>query len=376
MTTLIAAIKTADEFQINFLLENGIHHIDENNFEPLTTAFEVGNLHILKLLVTHGADIHYYDYYYDAVASSAENGHFHIVKYLIKNNAIVRKHGDDALILSAENGHFDIFKYLLKHGKYLVNHHGANILANTYAHYSINNALLRSATNGHFDIVKYLLKLRKFRKYLVNHEANIIADTFTRDSINDALIRSATNGHLRIVKYLVQLGADINSIEDIALINSCRNGHLDVIRYLVKHGADIHTDDDYLLLFSAYNNRHNIVKYLISQFDPDSIYEIDFEDINLPIIKEFKENSKTTILKLKHEEVMWFMYIVLLCDDYYKIGIQENEMIRFARILIRLPMDIQMVISNRICGKMDDNIPSKEFEKIFREIIYKNRKKN
>lgn len=53
-----------------------------------------------------------------------------------------------------------------------------------------------------------------------------------------------------------------------------------------------------------------------------------------------------------------FLTIVLCTDGYYDLGQYENPARRFFRICLTLPMELQMVISNRLYGLGADIIPS------------------
>jgi len=156
-----------------------------------------------------------------------------------------------------------------------------------------------SAHYGNLEIVEYLVK----------NGANINSQFFDlpTESI-DALTASIKNGHIDVVKFLIKNGANIYVPENCALSTATACGHLNIVKYLIGYGVDIHADGDAATKLSGINGYVDIFKYMISKFDPELTYEIDFSYPQLEphpsvlsIIKEFKENSRKTILKSRQE---------------------------------------------------------------------------
>lgn len=67
-----------------------------------------------------------------------------------------------------------------------------------------------------------------------------------------------------------------------------------------------------------------------------------------------------------------FCSLVFLCDDYLKVRITEYlhpDTVRFLKIARQLPMELQMVLSNRMFGISRDIVPLHQSEVAFRMLI-------
>lgn len=163
---------------------------------PLHYAAYTGQLDVVKLLISHGADINQ-----------------------VYNDGIV------ALHMAANQGHLDIVEFLIDKG--------ADINQRTE---NGNTALIWAAAEHRLDVVKFL----------VDKDADI---NQTNNNGDTALIYAAREGHVDVVKLLVDKGADVN--------HANKNGHtalhiaglegyldLDVVKLLVDKVADINQADN------------------------------------------------------------------------------------------------------------------------------------
>jgi len=92
------------------------------------------------------------------------------------------------------------------------------------------------------------------------------------DTNNNICVRFASNnGHLEVVKLLIECGADIYTGIDISFVTASTNGHLEVVKLLIDYGADIHVDDNRAVRYALYTGKLDVVDYLVSLGAPDPI---------------------------------------------------------------------------------------------------------
>lgn len=209
-------------------------HIDEDY--PLREACMYGDIEIVKILVSKGADIYADDDF--PIRISAEYCNFELFKFLIeKCDAYVHTMQEYALRMSAKNGSYDIVEYILTKCE-SVDVHAEN-----------DYALRYSAENGHYKIVKLL----------IDYGANVNAE-------NDYAIRHASDyGFYKTVKILIENGANVHADDEYPIRMSATYGHLNIVKLLIENGADLHVDNDWILFECAKIGYRSIVKYLVEK---------------------------------------------------------------------------------------------------------------
>jgi len=197
----------------------------------MNSAFEYGQLDIIKYLMSKGAFIGQID-----IENIILKGYLHIIKYLLEQNYNFSRHArEEMLILASRFGNLEIVKYLFEQG------------IETYK----NMALIASSSNGYLEITKFLVEKgaeisydneqplccaiyshhKKITEYLINNGAKI-----TKDAIRIAFRQN----DFEIIKLVIRKINDINSEDGMALNTSAELGNIRMVKYLVeKCDADL-----------------------------------------------------------------------------------------------------------------------------------------
>jgi len=193
---LLEACKLEDVVRVRSLLDKGanlhllnnvaLHAYNDNERNPVHNAAKIGNLEILDLLITFGADCNARDRRQETPLHLAVyNGYTEIINYLVseKSADIEAQDIDGGAPLSwaAYENKREIAKQLLNLG--------ANIDAYDYEHRS---SLHWAAYRGHKEMVEFLLL----------NQANINAKTIDGET---ALDMAVNNGRTEVVELLYQV---------------------------------------------------------------------------------------------------------------------------------------------------------------------------
>ncbi|KAL0601440.1 Protein fem-1-like protein B [Plecturocebus cupreus] len=137
----------------------GMHHHAQltlyviDGATALWCAAGAGHFEVVKLLVSHGANVNHTTVTNSTpLRAACFDGRLDIVKYLVENNAnisIANKYDNTCLMIAAYKGHTDVVRYLLEQ----------RADPNAKAHCGAT-ALHFAAEAGHIDIVKELIKWR------------------------------------------------------------------------------------------------------------------------------------------------------------------------------------------------------------------------
>lgn len=151
---------------------------------PLWCAAAAGHLHIVKLLVKHGAVVNSTTKTNSTpLRAACFDGHYEIVKYLVKNGAdieVANRHGHTCLMIACYKGHYRIAQYLLAlHAD--VNRRSVKG----------NTALHDCAESGSLEILRLLLA----------NGASMDVDHYGMTP----LLAASVTGHLPIVEHLISL---------------------------------------------------------------------------------------------------------------------------------------------------------------------------
>lgn len=196
---------------------------------PLIAAAGHGNVNLMSLLLSYGADINAIGGYSNTALCEASDTRWaarpDAVKFLLDKGADVNlfdtsegnnSHGPP-LQRAAIRGRLEIMRMLLDYG--------ADI--NLGAGQS-GGALYEAASCGHLEICELLL--------------NLGADVQAEGMVGTVLHVAAYHGHVNIVRLLLEHGASVDQVCEFgtALQAAAANGHIDVFNLLRSYEADIH----------------------------------------------------------------------------------------------------------------------------------------
>lgn len=293
-----AAIQCDSEKLISLLNANKIGQENTQLAMLLTCAF--GNTEAFKVLAGNYSDFNstfidetYWGKTYLSVACSY--GNFEIVKYLLSENADIKKpaseksvhHDKMPLTFALKYNHLDIADYLFAHGAKLeIAASGTSgnrpdvleiacengsidtvkwIIAHGYAldEERIAQSMFEAARNDHIDVLKYFLEDLKvdinseyYHSTVLSAAKNIETMRFLLDNGADVnggkrstftpLDRTVMDNRADLVQYLLDNGAEADSVgtddgytPSRPLTVAIQNGYFDIVKILVEHGADL-----------------------------------------------------------------------------------------------------------------------------------------
>ena len=214
-------------------------------------ACKEGNLSKVKSMVERGHNVNEkdekdYGLYRTPLMYAAGEGKFHVVKYLITHGADVSETNDlkqTALHYASEYGHLKVVKLLLSKG--------AGIDVEDEDGYS---PLMLAVTYRHFDIVCNLITAGASVKRLAVYG--------NRNLGKEVLSYSILKNHIAAAKVLITNNVGIKCELDIypprtALMWCAENGHDSLVRQLILQGVDVEYQDAYgdtALHFAARSN--------------------------------------------------------------------------------------------------------------------------
>lgn len=219
--------------------------------QPIYFAAFLGDLPLLRSLVTKGCDIFATEGYFgSAFAAAAFQGHEAVVKYFLDNGADPNLQGHklgSVLQTAAAGGSLDVVQLLVDAG--------ANVNAQGGEY---NTALIAAASKEHEAVVTLLIK---------NGADLSIGSRYHGSS----LYQAAANGDTRMVITLLGAGADVNYIGDsdgTALYAAALSGSVSLVQLLLRRGADVNKGGDgecgYALVAAAKGGHCQIVRNLLA----------------------------------------------------------------------------------------------------------------
>ncbi|KAJ3329310.1 hypothetical protein HDU93_001047 [Gonapodya sp. JEL0774] len=198
------------------------------------------------------------------LSAAAEGGNVDVVKILISAGADVRAAGDQALRYASSAGHVEIVRLLLDNGGVA----GGRMLCDSVSsrfcsldvlrllldrvatiHRDTELALIGAAGQGHCEAVRFLLA----RGAHVN----------ARNSA--ALYTAAQARQFECVLVLLDRGANVNCRNGFVLWEAVRSGEVDIVCMLLERGADTHLGDRFGALAEAKRRGHKKVVKLIEE---------------------------------------------------------------------------------------------------------------
>jgi len=231
-TSLVIASRRGYVDIVRILLVNGIdiETADEKGFKPLWLAAASGQAHVVRELVSSGADVTDVNTQringLSALNLAIYGGFVDTVKILIDSGADVEsrnKDGSTPLWFAAFHGQTDIVHALVSAG--------ADV--NTQRNDGFS-ALSVASHEGFIDIVNFLLEN--------------CTDIEIRDNEGRTpLYCAAVNGQTDVVRALVSAGADVNKQNNYGtsvLGLACQGGYIDIVNILLDKGAQVDTRDN------------------------------------------------------------------------------------------------------------------------------------
>lgn len=239
----------------SFLKRNdkNLDYVDNNGFSALHYACAKGTRDIIKMLITHGADVNLTSNRgITPLHLAVKTGNKEIIKMLVNEGADINatdNSGESVIIYGIKAGKTDAVRFMKElgaditiadnEGRTAVNYANImgmagmieNLLADVENHADSfgNTPLHQSCYNGHSESVKAMLK---------NPDIEV-------DAINDAgdtpLSIAVGEGNLYIVELLLEAGANVNRQNNngeslLHLAARQRKPHL--VNTLIKYGAD------------------------------------------------------------------------------------------------------------------------------------------
>lgn len=219
---------------------------------PLMEAASTGHVEIVRLLISHGADV-------NAQSSSGNTplmyacagGHEDVVLVLLEAGANVEDHNENGhtpLMEAASAGHVGVAKILLEKGA------GINTHSNEFK----ESALTLACYKGHLEMVRFLLEAGADQEHKT-------------DEMHTALMEASMDGHVEVARLLLNSGAQVNmpadSFESPLTLAAC-GGHVELAMLLLERGAKIEevNDEGYTPLMEAAREGHEeMVALLLSQ---------------------------------------------------------------------------------------------------------------
>ena len=223
---MAASIGTGDCETVRWLIEQGVdvNHCDDEHFSAVLWAAQVGNLDVLKLLFTEGANIHQVggDGANSIISATQGTGDYDTVSWLIEQGVNVNYCDDDyftAVHVAAEKGNLDVLKLL--HEK------GANI--HQVSREGINSIMSASLAGGNCETVGWLI------------EKHVDVNYCTKEGFTAALF-AAEEGQLDVLKLLHQNGANIDQVTNSGLnsiiLASLGSGDCETVNWLIEQSVD------------------------------------------------------------------------------------------------------------------------------------------
>jgi ankyrin repeat protein len=299
-TALSAACQAGKYECCEILLTKGQankEHRNISDYTPLSLAASGGYVNIIKLLLSHGAEINSRTGSKLGISPlmlAAMNGHTQAVKLLIDMgsdvNAQIETNRNTALTLACFQGRHDVVSLLLER-KANIEHRAKTGLTP-----------LMEAASGGYEIVG---------RILLEKGADVNASPVP-NSKDTALTIAAEKGHLKFVQLLIEYGSQLdvkNKKGATPLWLACQNGHLEVAQTLVLNSSDPDSTDSRKVscLMSAFRKGHvKVCKFMVRhvrQFpsDQDCKRLIDSLNETSSASNSFNNTKITAVLSNKNQ---------------------------------------------------------------------------
>jgi ankyrin repeat protein len=227
-----------------------------------------------------------------------------------------------------------IIKLLLRHPKININ----------FACYK--TPLEAACSKGHLDVVKLLLDDERID--LHNRATPLhVASYYKQPTIVHLLLND---------KRIDPCKTD--SCGDTALHDACRMGCVEIVKLLIDDGRiDVNQknkDGVTALTHAIQGGRKNCTKQILASGKAVCDLMTDHRGIQ-SLLEDYKDNPKGVAFNLrielglnKTDAASLFTSGELLCDGYFKLKISTELATRFYKILQSLPLELKMLICNRL----------------------------
>jgi len=344
--------------------------MEQSKEQKLWQACTDGDLEAVKKLASDpGVDINWVgeDRGDTALHRACRFGHLEIVKVLLAQERIEankENEGDASPVsIACQEGHKEVVSLLLADPRV-----DPNKPANDGA-----TPFLIACQNGHKEVVSMLLTDPRIDHNMPNSNG---ATPF---------LIACENGHKEVVSLLladprIDPNMPIND-QATPLWFASNNGHLAVVQHLLASGKEIDTK-----MRSAFNNKTAAEQGRamgtadMDDMDEDETKE-DYErrKTNGPLcadlIDEYERDPVAVRHRLRRQPGLreyfighLFALVVFHSDSFVVINesLAHPDTMRFFRICARLPLEIQMIICNRVFGCPKDIIPLRDSEPGFK----------
>ena len=334
------------------------------------------------------------------------NGHKEVVSLLLADKRIdvntLTNTGATPFFIACQEGHKEVVSLLLADKRIDVNTPNSGRVTPLYI----------ACAHGRKEVVSLLLgdmriDLNKpmkggFTPFIIACDRNrvevislLLADmrtdvTQTTDLQGTPFYVACQNGHQEAVELLLDdPRIDINKPETeqcTPLWMASHNGHLGVVQLILASGREVDTQTKSLDGVDPWNNKNpaEIAQWVGAEpMDPEDTEEdyirakkncLQIADL----IESFDLDPATTrqqLRELPHLRTSFFSavfaLVVFLCDDLLVIKPLTTKTSRFLRIAVQLPMELQMVLCNRLFGSGKDHVLTNHSEPAFKKLARK-----
>jgi len=324
---------------------------DANGYTPMNCASWFGHLPVVEVLAGHpevdvnqGARINE-----TPLFVACQQGHLPVIQHLLTiSQVLVNKTtvaGASPLYIACEKGHPEVVRVLL-----LDHRVNPNRCRDSGA-----SPLFIACQEGKADVVKLLL-MHKRVKVDVNRPRN--------DGVTP-LWMASQKGHFEIVKWIL-------SGEQLVNTTAKWSGN----NYPAARQARLFGHDDIAQVIEHYQNNPDASRHALRR-------ELGISGNHSLFLQQRKKKREKKKKKKNNERELFdcgvdvdaanvFCSLVFLCDDYLRIadpGRVHPNTLRFLRIARDLPMELQMVLSNRMFGIARDIVALHRSEAAFRTLI-------
>ncbi len=273
---LVIASEAGQYATVKLLLENGAN-VDHSgvgmgvfNVSALYVAASWGNIKIVKLLIKYGENIRSVDIS-NSIRAAVEYKHINVLKFLFKDF-------DDPYVIenefllqtSAKNGDFHTIKFLVEY-----------LLKNNIDLDIIDSALEYAVSENHIDIVNYLLdnggdvntwdefqgsllEIAVTKQYVDMLELLFKFDVDIPTDNEDEVWNVATKqDNITIVSMLLDTGKYNKKLKSKGLINAAEHGLNNIVKLLLSSGANINISSGEPMGIAIQKGHYSTVELLL-----------------------------------------------------------------------------------------------------------------